>query len=202
MKRKVHLYGRLKNEFGGPYDLDVSTAGEAIRCLQANFSGFLDALQEGQYEVVRGDAETGMRLELDDINSFQLGAADLHFIPVIGGEGSTAGTVKIILGVALAATAMVASGGTLGAALPLVGSFTGMTYGNLALLGGGLALAGVSTLLSPKTSGEKKDESYTLTGPTNNYEQGNAIPLIYGRCVVGSVLISSGVDIEELPKLT
>lgn len=198
MKRAVCLYGRLKAEFGDRFDLDVDTAGDAIRCLQANFPTFLDVLKNGEYELVRGDAETGMRLSLEEINTFKLGSADLHVIPVIGGSKSAAGAIKAIAGVAIAGAAIFASGGTLAAPVAASGLLSGVTYGNIALLGAALALSGISKMLTPKTTANKTTESYSITGPTNNYEQGNAVPLIYGRVMTGSVLISSGVDIEEL----
>jgi len=205
--RKVHLHGRLKKLFGGPFDLEVATAGEAIRALNVNFPGkFMDALKEGSYEVIRGDKKDGDRLDLEDVNTFNLGSADLHIVPVVEGsrsQGKGGGILKAILGVALIGAAIFFSGGAL--ATPIMGGggmLGGMTYGHMAMLGVALTLAGVSQILSPAedpSDETKKDDSFSFSGPGNAYSQGNPVPLIYGEVITGSVLISGGLDIEDIP---
>lgn len=197
--RKVYLHGHLGERFGEVYELEVSTAGEALRALGANFRDFMSVLRDGFYEVVRGDKDTGHALDLEDINEFRLGhdKADLHFIPVLAGA-KRGGLLKAIIGVALVGVAVFASGGTLaGAVLP---GLSGVTWGNVAMIGLGLAVAGASQLLTPqdKKKDESSDQSYSLSGASNTYEQGNPVPLVYGEAIVGGHLISAGIDIEQL----
>jgi predicted phage tail protein len=85
-------------------------------------------------------------------------------------------------------------------ATAIPGTLNALTYSNLAMVGLGLTLVGVSQMLTPKTPGKSsatKDDSFLLSGPGNMYEQGNPVPLVYGRCITGSVLISAGIDVES-----
>lgn len=203
MLRKVHLYGHLKDSFGQLHELDVETAGEAIRALSSNFPTFLDALQIGSYAVIRGDYETGLELDVDSVNTFKLGKGDLHIVPVIAGSGGgnrVGGFAKIILGIALIGASIFTAGGIGMLATTQIagGALMGMTYGNLAMIGAGLAIAGVASLLSSPEQTEKKDESFTLNGPASAYEQGSPVPIVYGEVITGGVAISGGIDIENI----
>lgn len=199
MLRRVILHGRMKKLFGGPFSFDVQTAGEALRALNVNLPGFLDALKEGAYEVVRGTVKTGQRLELEQVNEFKLGDADFHLIPVIAGS-KRSGLVKTILGVALIGAAVFFSGGIAGLAAPLgaTGILGGGFATNLAIAGLALTFAGVSSLLTPKNQTKNSDASFELSGPGNTYGQGNPVPVVYGRCMVGAHMISAGLDVEPI----
>lgn len=201
MLRNIWLHGRLGDKFGDVFRLNVATAGEAIRALHANLTGFLEELREGSFEIVRGDPnDDGMYLDEGELNDFKLGQADLHIVPhIAGSKNSTAGgALKTILGVALIGTALFMSGGALAAPLGagLMGAFS---YGNVAMVGLALTLAGVATLLAPKQQNPNEQASFTLAGPDNSYAQGNPVPLIYGEVICGSQLISGALDIENIP---
>lgn len=193
--RKVYLHGHLGRSYGREFELNVATAGEAIRALSANFKGFAQSLRVGYYEVVRGKKSTGLALDVEDINELQLGRGELHIIPVAEGA-KRGGVLKAILGAVLIGAAVFFSGGALGAAVP--GMMGAVTWGNVAMIGLGLAIAGASQLLTPQEkTEEKKEGSYTLSGAVNVYEQGNPLPLIYGTVITGGQVISAGIDIEQ-----
>jgi predicted phage tail protein len=206
MIRTIHLHGKLKEIFGAEHRLDVATAGEALRALNTNYPQFANELREGYYQIIRGRQQDGMAIELDFINSFKLGSADLHVIPVAEGAKSGHGTVKLVAGVALVGAAVFLSGGTLaaplgglGGAIPGIGTLipgVTMTWGNLAVLGLGLTLAGAASMLSKPPATEQSSRSFTFSGPVNTNAQGDAIPVIYGQVICGSQPISSGFDIE------
>jgi predicted phage tail protein len=197
MMRTVRLYGHLAEEFGDEFKLAVETAGEAIRALKCNFNTFYTALEKGEYELIRGSRERGIWLELDQVNELKLGDADFHIVPVIAGSKNSGGVIKTVIGVALIGIAVFASGGALATAIP---GLSGMlTYGNLAMLGVGLALAGISSLLAPKDpAGTTMQQSYQF-GVPNVVDQGVPVPLVYGRCITSPVLISAGLDVEPIP---
>ncbi len=200
--QKIKLYGHLAKEFGDEFEFSVATAGEAIRALAVNFPTFLKALKEGSYEVIRGerDEAKGIWLGIEDINEFKLGQADLHLVPVVEGSKNGGGVLKIVLGVALIGAAIFFSGGALAAPLG-TGLLSGLTYGNIAMFGLALMIAGVSTLLTPKQKPKnegKNEQSFSLSGPGNAYDQGNPIPIVYGEVICGSQLISGGIDIEDI----
>ena len=200
--RVIHLHGRLKKQFGAKHRFDVKTAAEALRALNCAFPGdFVTALQSGSYKLVRGDKRSGMQLDIDLVSSFNLGGADLHLIPVAAGAANNKGVAKTILGVVLVGAAIFMSGGTMAAPLTIGGqSMLGMTWGNIALLGLGVALSGVSTMLAgdTKSDEQKSDESFTINGPSNGARQGMGIPLIYGEVITGSVTVSFDANIEDI----
>lgn len=198
--RKVYLHGALAEKYGPVFELDVATAGEAVRALGTNFPEIINDFRANDWHVVRGeDIDTGFSLEADDLNTFKLGTGDLHFVPHVAGS-KRGGLLKIILGVAL-----VGLGFFMGFSTPVLGTtaagtpVAGLTYGNLAMVGFALALAGVASLLAPEEkSDEDKDSSFTFNGPGNAYEQGYPVPLVYGEVITGSVMVSGGMDVERI----
>ena len=201
MLRTIHLHGKLKKQFGPQHRFDVRTAGEALRALNCAFPGdFVGALQTGSYKLVRGDKRAGMILaDIDLVNEFGLGGADLHMIPVAAGAGNGKGIGKAILGTVLIGAAIFMSGGTLAAPLATSGLASGITWGNIAVVGLGMALSGVSSLMSnPDKAAPPKTDSFSISGPTNMAGQGSAIQLIYGECIVAPVCISFDADIEDI----
>lgn len=207
----IVLHGALKRQFGGPFALDVATPAEAFRALEANFPGrFLAAVKDGIYRIVRGDRKTGMALDTGEL-TFGLGTADLHIIPLARGAGRKGGA-KAVIGVAIMAVAIVASQGAASGASGLLSglgetafSVLGMdiTYGNIAMFGLSMTLNGVSQMLSPQPQARDlqpvdQRQSYLFSGPANLTEQGGAVPLIYGRCRVGSTVVSAGIDTAQM----
>lgn len=196
MLRKIHLHGAIGAKYGEVFELDVETTAEAVRALGANFPELLKDLREGAWHIMRGDPDTGMDLAEEQLVGFRLGKAELHFIPVVAGS-KRGGLLKIILGVALIGAAFAFSGGALAA--PIGGGMLGgMTYGNMAMMGAALALAGVSQLLAPEEKEKKDESSFTMSGPGNAYEQGSPVPLVYGFVITGGVMVSGGIDIENI----
>lgn len=212
MKRKIYLYGRLKKKFGPVHEFAVETAGEAFRALANAFpKEFVEEIRKGSYQIIRGDRRGGMELDLDLLNTLKLGKADLHIIPVAEGASRKGrGTTKAIIGVAIVGAAIFFSGGTLAAPLAnmsapawgILGGGLGVTWGNIAMLGLGIALMGAAYMKSPaetpKTDDTKQDHSFAFSGPVNVNEQGNAIPLIYGQVITGMQPISVDFDIENV----
>jgi len=80
----------------------------------------------------------------------------------------------------------------------------------LSLMGASLVLYGVSQAVSPSApqsmvgySMERgreaaRMESFTFSGIVNTEKQGLPVPIIYGRCFVGSAVISVGIDVDQL----
>jgi len=208
-------------------ELDVHSASEAIRAILIQRPDFEGIIRDGAFTLIRQnfpDYRGGripaarLRAELadetcqldEDMLKLGLGASDLHVIPAVTGAGGR-GLGKILIGVALVAGAWIAAPAIMsgiGAGAAATGahaigatafSLLGMnvTFGNLALIGGMIALQGVSQVLAkaPAASDAKKDDSYIFTGASNVGVQGDVLPLVYGGPIrVGSVPISSGVS--------
>lgn len=197
--RKIYLHGSLGEKYGKAFDLDVRTAGEAIRALSANFSDFQTTLRDGAWHVVRGKKPaTGIELGVEDISSFNLGKGDLHIVPAVAGSKKNGGLLKVILGAVLIGAAFMFTGGALSAPL-MGGALGGITGTQMALMGAAVAVAGISSMLAPEEKASDDDESsHTMAGPGNTYDQGAPVPLVYGEVITGGVLISGGVDIERI----
>lgn len=213
----IHLHGSLA-EFGAAYQLAVSTPLEAVRALSFQIKGFAEAMQTGMFRIVRGkDPDFGMHYEVPydeeqnkyDISMlhFSLGASgnDLHIVPVIAGAGGGGG--KAILGAIIMVAAVAAAPFTLGTSL--AGGLSAFSFGvggaTAFTFGAALVLGGVGAMLQPSvkssySNNENPDQraSFFLGGQTNQNSQGGPVVLAYGRCRVGSTVISAGLSAERI----
>lgn len=209
----VHLHGFLGEKYGSKYRLEIASAPEAVRALEANFPGFMEDMRHRWFRVVRGNPDTGLHLD-GDLLGMHLGNADLHFIPTTAGAKSSG--AKAVIGVVILGAAVVASGGLaagatlFGANGALAGTAFGVgaatvSYGNLAMLGFAVALGGITTMLSPTpkadySSRDTPDQrpSFLYNGPVNTVEQGGPVPLVYGIAEVGSTVVSGSIETEQI----
>lgn len=214
MLRTIHLHGRLGRLFGKLHKLEIATAAEAVRAFNCLFPRkFMQELQKGSYEVIRGHRKTGLHLKVDDLNTFNLGRGELHIVPVIEGAKSGSkkggGALKSILGILIVGAAIFFSGGTLAAPLAgmngalQLGSMS-ISWGNIAVFGLAATLAGASTMLTaqekPKQSDALASDSFSVNGPGSTYDQGKPIPIICGlQCIVGAEAISISNTIGDIP---
>ena len=194
MLRKIKLYGPLA-EFIGRRVLqaDIATAAEAVRFLVANFPGVEQHMADQHYRVSTGNLD----LSLDELH-YPAGQEEVRIMPVVVGAGGSLG--KILLGVALIAVSAISFG---------AGAFAGAfgataAPGSVALFGIGasLVLGGVAQLLSPvpKFAQGLDDprESYSFSGIQQTSRQGIPVPVVYGKTLTGSVVISAGVDTVQV----
>jgi predicted phage tail protein len=222
MEREVKVYGPLAKFVGQRRFLaEISSAGEAIRMLLANFPGLERHMADQHYKVI----VDGYDSDLEELN--HPASQTIKIVPVLGGAGG--GTGKILAGVALVAAAIIfapAAGGFLGiGGSGAATAATGFTMGAVAsqvvgAIGLSLVLGGVSQLLSPTpqigqigparqslgggrnttTEGTEMDpqESYSFSGIQNTSRMGLPVPLVYGETIVGSVVISAGIDVDTI----
>jgi len=214
MEKEIRLYGPLAKFIGQRKFLaEISSAGEAVRMLLANFPGLERHMADQHYKVIVDDIDA----QLDEINlPF---SQTIKIVPVLGGAGGGAG--KIIAGVALVALALI---NPFGAAA--IGTFGGTPIAVASLMpaigaiGASLILGGVAQLLSPTpqiaqigpasmnpgggrnttSEGTEMDpqESYSFSGIQNTSRQGTPVPVVYGETIVGSVVISAGIDVDTI----
>ena len=196
MLRKIKLYGKLA-EFVGhkEFEVQVDSVAKAVSFLVHNFEGIEKHMSLQNYHVSVGDYD----IDKDEID-YPVGGQDIHFVPAISGAGS--GARKFIIGAVLIGFA-VASGGT-GLSLGAGGVF-GFTGGSLAAIGGNLGLAlvlsGVNDMLfssEEPTHEEDPRISFSFSGVQNTSRAGTSHPIVYGEIVTGSVLISAGVDTNQV----
>ena len=113
--------------------------------------------------------------------------------------GTASGLQGAALKTAIAAGNVTAAGTyTLAGAAGAAGVGTGAVLGVQAAsyLGMGLVLAGAAAMLTPEVDdggGAEAAENYLFSGPINTVKQGGAVPLVYGRAIVGSTTISGSL---------
>ena len=201
MLRKIKLYGKLAKFIGHRVlEADVATAAEAVRFLLANWPELEAHMSDQHYRVSVGTYDL-MAEELHD----PAGAAPISFVPVVIGAGGGFG--KILIGIALIAASFLLPGagafGTFsifGQAAVAGGFATGIAT-TLSLVGASLILGGVAQLLTPtpkisqgSDSQDDPRKSYSFSGIQNTSRQGVQVPIVYGETLVGSVVISAGID--------
>jgi predicted phage tail protein len=206
MKKAIHLHGAAGRFFGKRFDLEVETPRDAIRALISRIKGFGEFLEKGNWRVIRG--RSGINVE--EIGMTFGRSNELHLVPAARGA-KRGGVGKIIVGVVIVIAALVTaypSGGTsIGAALA-ADSALGVSYGSIALFGASMILAGTAQLLTsaPSSLGsaaQREDPasrpSFLFNGPVNVVQEGEPIPLVYGKRVrVGSVVASAGIFTEQM----
>jgi predicted phage tail protein len=213
----VKVYGPLRKYLGQcRFEFVADTPAQAMKALCVNFPGLvqwlLDREAEGMaFRVTRGrdkitnEAPEGLVLPWSEREVFSIA-------PVIVGAGRGIG--RILAGIGLVALAFVTYGGSLalGASGLVVKAgltgFAALGAGAAAAagtLGIGLIIGGVAEMISPMpslgfNSGKEaaRLESFSFSGIVNTSKQGMAVPVCYGRAFVGSAVISSGLDVDQV----
>ena len=194
MLNKVKLYGELA-EFVGHKELEavINSPADAIRFLLCNFPGLEAHMADRHYKVLTNTYEIG-----EEEIHYPIGKSDISIVPVITGAG---GVGRTLAGVALIGLALVMPGGGFAAFKAGEASFLANTVMNLGM---GLTLMGVSELLfplpKPKDFSNEEDPriSFSFSGVQNTSRAGTSIPLCYGEIVTGSVVISAGIDTQQV----
>ena len=190
MLRKVKLHGKLGKKFGEEHEYDVGSIDDAIKLLMANYKDFKEEVRKGFYRIVKGsdlDVTEGRGGLCEEELNLQFGSGDFHIVPALEGSGNQGkGWGQIIAGVILVAIAIF---------VPGIGTAIAMQIG---IMGAGLILSGIATLMMPDIADDQdnRDEraaSYTFNGAVNRIEQGVAIPIVYGRFGLGSVVVASSL---------
>ena len=219
----VKVYGALRKYLGQcRFQFEADTPAQAIKALCVNFPGLdkwlLDSEQDGvAYRVSIGKE----KVTEDDLSPLVMPWSErqvFSITPVIAGAGRGVGQIFAGIGlIALAIVAGPAAGGFLGLGAGLGGATGAGAAVSMGLVGGAfasaigfagvsLALGGIAQLISPQqtySSTERgKDaarfESFTFSGVTNTVQQGLPVPIVYGRAYIGSAVISSGLDVDQL----
>jgi len=200
MLRTIRLYGELGKRYGRVHRLYVSSVGEAIRLLCANFPAMKQHLIDSTrsiagYEVWDGKHNVDGEVKEDFSKS---GDMSIKIIPRIIGAGNAA---KIIVGVVLIAASWYAGGAAgwayLGAAG--YGMATAAFY-----MGASLVLSGVTGLMTKTAAGTTIDsesnntQSYIFSGIQNTTKQGNPVFVAYGKHLLGSQTISVSLTTSDI----
>ena len=174
----VRFYGDLK-QFGTVFKLDIGSVPEAIRALVTQIPGLREHIEKGSYKVrVDGkyNGDEGVHSEV---------SSTLHLTPVVKGAGKNGGLLQVVVGVVMIVAAVF---------YPPLAPFAAAMIS----AGTGLVLGGVAQLLTkmPKAEGFKDSDdlkSSSFSNLANMTAHGAPVPLIYGKMMVGSKVLSQGV---------
>ena len=198
MLRKVKLYGELA-DFVGHKELDavINCTADAIRFLVTNFPKLEAHMANRHYQVLANDYEIGE----EDIHN-PIGQSDISIVPVIAGAGGGLG--RTLLGVAMIGLAFTMPGANFsGLGFSAAKGFSGFqaAIGNIGIA---LTLQGVSQMLfplpQPQDFSNEEDPriSFSFSGVQNTSRAGTSHPIVYGEIVTGSVVISAGIDTNQV----
>ena len=202
MLRKLKLYGDLALITGHKeFDVQVFSVAQAVSFLINNFPQLETHMADKYYKILTDENETN----LDEVH-FPVGHSEIKFVPVIQGAGGNVG--KIVLGAALIAMSFGVGGvfasplafGAKGFGFAAAGMGAKAAFG----IGAGLLLSGVSGMLFPvpKPQEFKSEQdpqiSFMFSGTQQTSRAGTPVPLVYGEIFTGSVVISGGIDTEQV----
>jgi predicted phage tail protein len=213
----VKVYGALRKRLGQcRFQFEADTPAQAIKALCVNFPGLdkwlLDSEQDGvAYRVTIGKEKIGE----DDLSPLVMPWSErevFSITPVIAGAG---GVGKILAGIGLIAISFLLPGAGIfgttsifGASAATAGAagFATALGTAFSAIGASLILGGVAQLISPQQTYSSTErgkeaarfESFTFSGITNTAQQGLPVAICYGRAFIGSAVISSGLDVDQL----
>ena len=202
MLRKLKLYGELAEITGNKeFDVAVNTTAQAVSFLINNFPQLEGHMASRYYQVLLEKENVG----IDELH-YPIGESDIKFVPVVSGAGGNLG--KILLGGALIAMSF-GVGGLFTSPLAFGGGGIGFASAGLGAkaafgIGAGLVLSGVSGMLfpvpkMPEFSSEQDPRlSFSFSGTQQTGRAGTPVPVVYGEIVTGSVVISGGIDTEQV----
>ena len=191
MLKKIKVYGTLRKFLGQKeFDVDLNTPREAISFLVCNFKGIEEHMAEQFYTI-----QVGAKVITEDLLNLNT-KDDIKIIPVVHGN-----FFPILLG----------AGALFGASAITAGSFLGSTLlvNALTAVGTSMLIDGVTQMLAPQqnnlspTGQDALDpaalaSNYSFTGLTNISRAGIPLNLVYGEIVVGSIVVSNGVDTVQV----
>ena len=192
MLKKIKVYGTLRKFLGqAECEVDLNTPREAISFLVCNFKGIEKHMADQFYTI-----QVGVRVITEDLLNFR-SQDDIKIIPVVHGN-----FLPILLGAASLFTASTITAGTFLGSTLLVSALTTM--------GTTLIIDGVTSMLTPQettqsaVSGQDSTDpsalasNYSFTGLTNISNAGVPVNLVYGEILVGSIVVSNGVDTVQV----
>ncbi len=196
MLKKIKVYGTLRKFLGqAEFEVDLNTPKEAISFLVCNFEGIEKHMAEQFYTI-----QVGARTITEDLLNFR-SQDDIKIIPVVHGNW-----INFVIGAGLRWL-----GGSVGT--KLLGSKLIATIASTALttIGTSMLIDGVTSMLTPQqdtrspVSGGQDSidpaalaSNYSFTGLTNISNAGVPVNLVYGEILVGSIVVSNGVDTVQV----
>ncbi|BBP76531.1 tail assembly protein [Pseudomonas sp. Ost2] len=180
----VLLSGSLARMFGRRHRMTTAGGFRDIMGYFRQFPGFEKHMAESSRKGMRYAIFNGKENIGEDDLAKPTGQDVVRIVPVIAGS-KRAGLLQTVIG----------------AVLIVAGAIFQQPWA--VQMGAALAIGGAIQMLSPQAKGLGTQDSpnnrpsYSFNGPVNTSVQGNPVPLLYGRMIVGSAVISAGIYAEN-----
>lgn len=188
----LHLHGSIAEKYGASFRLAAKTPAELVHALAMQLPGFQQDIEAGNWHVVKGSPEDGDDCDEEKLALQMADGEEVHLLPAVTGAGSGGGLFTVILGIVLIAVGAFTFGTTSAVGVAMIAGGAGLVVGGIVQM--------TMTMPGAQGSTESSDNraSFLFDGPRNQSSQGVAIPRGYGRCKVGSIVISAGLDAEDI----
>ncbi len=196
MLRTIKVYGHLAKRTGKRVFKAVArTPAEAIKFLLCNYPSLRGVMQQGHYQVLVGSLDLeGSAGNLHLPTSLQ---DEIRIVPVIVGANFWKDIGKFFFGAAMITAAFFMPG----TALAAFGNTFSVAGTALLSVGSALVLNSIANVISPPPKTPDFDDdprnNYNFSGQANISREGVPVPVVYGETVVGSLVISLGLNVEE-----
>ena len=204
MLTKLKLYGDLADFIGHKqFEVKVHSVAQAVSFLINNFPNAEAYMANRQYKVLVNNYE----IDKTEIQH-PIGQQDISFVPVISGAGGGFG--RVLTGAALIGASFLFPGaGAFGTTsifgkAAVAGGVLTKVGTAVSLIGASMVLGGVSEMLfpvpKPKDISNPSDPriSFGFNGIQQSSRAGTTHPIVYGEIFTGSVVISAGIDTEQV----
>jgi len=187
MLKKIKIYGVLRKYTGqSEFMADVSSPHQAFSFLFCNFKGLEEKMAKQMYCVQVGDkkiTQDSIHMQTDQ---------DIKIIPIVHGN-----IIGLIIGIGLK---YVAKKYIANVILKYV-----VTY-----VATNLIMQGINNLISPQEQPQNQQSrqdpldpaalssNYSFTGLTNISQAGIPVNIAYGEILVGSIVVSNGIDTVQV----
>tara|TARA_R100001126_G_C4760015_1_gene117260 strand:+ start:11 stop:610 length:600 start_codon:yes stop_codon:yes gene_type:complete len=195
MLKKIKVYGTLRKFLGqAEFEVDLNTPREAISFLVCNFKGIEKHMAEQIYTI-----QVGTKVITEDLLNLNT-KDDIRIIPLVHGN-----FFQILLGAGALFAKSAIPAKILGSTL-----LSTVVTTTLATIGTSMVVDGVTSMLTPQqnnqsvASGQDSLDpaalasNYSFTGLTNISNAGVPVNLVYGEILVGSIVVSNGVDTVQV----
>ena len=195
MLKKIKVYGTLRKFLGkAEFEVDLNTPREAISFLVCNFKGIEEHMADQIYMI-----QVGAKVITEDLINLNT-QDDIKIIPLVHGN-----FFQILLGAGALFAKSAIPAKILGSTL-----LSTVVTTTLATVGTSMVVDGVTSMLTPQqnnqsvASGQDSLDpaalasNYSFTGLTNISNAGVPVNLVYGEILVGSIVVSNGVDTVQV----
>tara|TARA_B100000963_G_scaffold117562_1_gene102336 strand:+ start:3357 stop:4133 length:777 start_codon:yes stop_codon:yes gene_type:complete len=213
--------GELGEKFGTDWKCQKSSVREALKLIDCQVDGFKEYLTEChekniQFSIQNGDdfieefEELGLQGIVKDtliVTPVPAGSgkglgkliagllliAAMLFIPGTAGLFTSGGAAGTTINLGIAGGGTITTGTSAFSALATGGS---LNFAGLAVtaIGASLALHGIAEMTAPDAGDMESDPAFLFNSANSNIEQGQPVPVLYGRLKIGGTPISQGFE--------